>query len=1206
MSDSILQLTNQADQYLIKSEVVKNKLVSGQGGSDVILGSAEADQIQGNLGADILVGNDGNDSLSGGQGSDLLLGGKGNDVAQGDRGNDLIFGGQGDDSLVGQAGNDLLAGDTGRDTLAGGDGSDAFVLDLRKGVSNVNDIDIIVDFNFDEQGDIFALTDGTGKALSVADITLEASGNDTLIRAKNSNLYLAKVIGQKPEQVTSAFSTFAEILDDTEPGATRLNLTSGKAQFSEFVGDADYSDLYQFSLTQSSIVDLSLSNLKADLDLVLYQDLDGDGEVGSNEIVSAAQQSGTTTEAIENLILAPGQYFVGVEQFEGDTNYQLEVNATPGTVARDLAGNTLGQARTLQTDGVTEYNDALSSADPIDLYKVDLKAGYFDVYMFRQTADVTVSLGRDSDNNGKLEGKEIIKQAKNGITLDSATPGTYYLQLQPQGADTAYQILAENEPGSRLGDETINIINPNVQLVRSLTQQDSPDPESPENFADTYALQAVQPGQTVTVTQRSQQFDTYLTLVDRFTGEILAENNDINTEAGDIDSQITFVAEADREYLVRASSADNPGLGEYSLKFTLSGTPTPVNRAIPRNSSPLPLPVFNEEGDRADVKSGPGTTKHDLVYKPLAGPFGIDGSIQPANIRITGINQGTFGNCAFLAGLGATFSRVTRETANTVSNPLLQDSIQVLTDASGQVTGYKVRFFDEKTLQPSFVEVDNQVVTALAKNGEPLSETEQGQLFGNTPFGPIKDPANPTNVSIWATIVERAYAKWRGEQTGKNGYDVIGNGDSGTPVLRRLTGLEVESFYFREAGSAPKATVVDDNSSDENRPEIDTAQGLFDRIRTALDEGRYVYTGAASDANKLSGGKAVGGHAFTITDAFVDANGTKKVLIRNPWGSLGDNNDGVFFDEDPSKIANDGFLEVNYENYLKYWSSVDITKTKYVSSGGTGSSTPSGTTGGTTGTTTSTTAGTTANGFLDADRLSLYSTRISQAGAQNAAFKTFGAEDDTVDITTSDSSANPAGFLTFAGNDTVTGSASPDVVFGGQGNDDIAGAEGNDLLRGGQGNDLINGEADSDIIHGNLGDDTVNGGDGDDFIRGGQGNDQLSGEAGRDALLGDRGRDSLTGGAGADSFVLRLDTVQGVPASEVSVITDFSLTDGDRLILTGNIDRATVSFTASGSDVLVQAAGQVMGRITNGASISSSLLNSTVIVAANDSGLAFG
>ena len=79
-----------------------------------------------------------------------------------------------------------------------------------------------------------------------------------------------------------------------------------------------------------------------------------------------------------------------------------------------------------------------------------------------------------------------------------------------------------------------------------------------------------------------------------------------------------------------------------------------------------------------------------------------------------------------------------------------------------------------------------------------------------------------------------------------------------------------------------------------------------------------------------------------------------------------------------------------------------------------------------------------------------------------------------------------------------------------------------------------------------------------DKLIGGNGNDRLLGDAGDDLLNGGRGKDRLTGGAGGDTFVLSKDNHSVKHLRFADVITDFDVTQGDRLKLV-NLERESIT-----------------------------------------------
>ncbi len=91
-------------------------------------------------------------------------------------------------------------------------------------------------------------------------------------------------------------------------------------------------DIYQFIIPNNiSQFSLSLSQLRADVDVELIQDLNGNQAIETNEIFASSANFGLTPELIEFAQIPGGTYFARVSQFEGNTNtnYVLTLSSTP-------------------------------------------------------------------------------------------------------------------------------------------------------------------------------------------------------------------------------------------------------------------------------------------------------------------------------------------------------------------------------------------------------------------------------------------------------------------------------------------------------------------------------------------------------------------------------------------------------------------------------------------------------------------------------------------------------------------------------------------------------------------------------------------------------------------------------------------------------------------------------------------------------------
>lgn len=206
------------------------------------------------------------------------------------------------------------------------------------------------------------------------------------------------------------------------------------------------------------------------------------------------------------------------------------------------------------------------------------------------------------------------------------------------------------------------------------------------------------------------------------------------------------------------------------------------------------------------------------------------------------------------------------------------------------------------------------------------------------------------------------------------------------------------------------------------------------------------------------------------------------------------------------------------------------------------------------------------------------------------------------------------------GANRLSGGAGADTLQGGLGHDRLDGGTGSDRMFGGDGNDTYIVESAGDRVYEtptSAADDMVNTGGLDTVISAlsytlgrfvenlsltgrlnlnGTGNERanlmtgndganvLKGEAGKDALQGGRGNDKLfggaqadllTGGAGKDMFVF--DTLEAASSSR-DAITDFSTTEGDKLLFSRAIFTGFAQDGALAEDAFHAAAGAVRAR----------------------------
>ncbi|WP_254563508.1 PPC domain-containing protein [Oscillatoria sp. HE19RPO] len=111
--------------------------------------------------------------------------------------------------------------------------------------------------------------------------------------------------------------------------AVDLGNLTGTQGVSDFVGNADPSDIYRFVLGTPSNLRVNLTGLSADADVDLIRDFNANGAIDFGDIIEASLNGGATPEAIATDNLAAGTYFVRVfqaENMESETNYNLNLS----------------------------------------------------------------------------------------------------------------------------------------------------------------------------------------------------------------------------------------------------------------------------------------------------------------------------------------------------------------------------------------------------------------------------------------------------------------------------------------------------------------------------------------------------------------------------------------------------------------------------------------------------------------------------------------------------------------------------------------------------------------------------------------------------------------------------------------------------------------------------------------------------------------
>ena len=234
------------------------------------------------------------------------------------------------------------------------------------------------------------------------------------------------------------------------------------------------------------------------------------------------------------------------------------------------------------------------------------------------------------------------------------------------------------------------------------------------------------------------------------------------------------------------------------------------------------------------------------------GSLAVRGTGDADAFSINDINQGSIGDCYFLAALGGI--------AHTNPN-LLRQAITENSNGTYSVRLYRkvetgFLFFTSTSFVPVEVSVypnfPGSVNAVDAAN--PNASANPAHAHG----GDNNFEGNP---ELWVRIVEKAYALFRGS------YKIIGSGGLGASALETLT------------GQAHTERVLDDG----HRARIIEAvrNGIATEAGTTQSK---INNASAADRQFAAQNSIVGGHAYTVIAA--DATG---ITVRNPWGTAARN-----------------------------------------------------------------------------------------------------------------------------------------------------------------------------------------------------------------------------------------------------------------------------------------------------------------------------
>lgn len=233
----------------------------------------------------------------------------------------------------------------------------------------------------------------------------------------------------------------SDVSDDNTPATARAIDTPSAAPqtLSGRVGPDDPVDMYRFPVDDWTEVTLYVSGLSADADLTLLAE---DGAVLGESL------AGGTSDELLTVTVGPGSYVFEIYQFEGETDYTIEVTGAPGgPPPDDMVGNSPDQALDL---GLVQ-----GTAPPVEDW---VAPGQDDVdfvaFELAERSRVTVTLtGLSADADISLDdgqGYELVNSMVGGnadeLIETALDAGRYYLRIYPFDGATDYILSVTAQP----------------------------------------------------------------------------------------------------------------------------------------------------------------------------------------------------------------------------------------------------------------------------------------------------------------------------------------------------------------------------------------------------------------------------------------------------------------------------------------------------------------------------------------------------------------------------------------------------------------------------------------------------------------------------------------------------------------------------------------------------------------------------------------
>lgn len=318
---------------------------------------------------------------------------------------------------------------------------------LLNGLSDDVDVELIADFNKDgirQDEEVVASSEQIGnnpESINFTDLPEDVYYIRVFQKGGDTGYNLSLSIPPLPVPPDNA--------GNSPNNAQNLGTLSGNLTRSDFIGAVDSDDYYRFDLDKISDFSAQVNGLdQGNLVVYLGQDSNKDGTIDFDEIIAISEDlEGNEPGAISVNGLATGTYYVWLSRSSGNTNYNLNLSATPSVIPPDKAGSTLTTAFDLGTLASSIQSDFVGNVDPIDYYRFTLtNPSGVTLNLSGLSADADLEFSRDKNGDGEISFDEVIRVSETtdnqdeNINITALPAGAYFVKVFQYDGDTTYNL----------------------------------------------------------------------------------------------------------------------------------------------------------------------------------------------------------------------------------------------------------------------------------------------------------------------------------------------------------------------------------------------------------------------------------------------------------------------------------------------------------------------------------------------------------------------------------------------------------------------------------------------------------------------------------------------------------------------------------------------------------------------------------------------